>query len=247
MPTPVSVPLVQWISNVIGNLRPSTPATAPTPAFAAWSPGPTPGAIAEYERQRATGMPTPTVTTTRGAGLNTRERAYRSEAKHGLPPEIYGSVPPSAGPEPTMDDLLALLGMAGLSGGGGGGGDALGWAQLDLEREQMAQQAQQFAQSLAQAAEIEAQRRAQQQREMAAAMGQAIASLQSQQWETGLPWRLPTGTQYAPGMEPGGPASRLAQMARAAYTAPRIVPSNPPSRSEMESWLAAALKRFGPQ
>jgi hypothetical protein len=147
-----------------------------------------------------------------------------------------------------MEDLMSLLGMAGMGGAGGGGTDnSLGYAQLALQREQMAQEAAQFAQSLAQAAEIERQRREQQQREMAAQIGNAISGYQSQQWATGLPWRLPEGTQYAPGMEPGGVASRLAQMARTAYNAPQIVESNGPSRQDMERWLESALRKFGPQ
>ncbi len=181
-------------------------------------------------------------------GVNPNVNAYqRSEAKHGPAPEIYGSVPPSAGAtvEPTMEDLMALLGMAGM--GGGGTDNSLGWANLDLQREQMAQQAQQFAASLAQAAEIERQRREQQQREMAAAMGQFLAGQQSQNWNNALPYRLPSGTQYAPGFEPGGAANRLAQIAQAAYTAPKLAVSNPPSRGDMEKWLENAIKRFGPQ
>jgi len=80
-----------------------------------------------------------------------------------------------------------------------------------------------------------------------AQIGNAISGYQSQQWATGLPWRLPEGTQYAPGMEPGGVASRLAQMARTAYNAPQIVESNGPSRQDMERWLESAMRKFGPQ
>jgi hypothetical protein len=58
---------------------------------------------------------------------------------------------------------------------------------------------------------------------------------------------LPKGTQHAPGFEPGGAANRLAQMARTTYKAPQLAVSNPPSRNEMEKWLDAALKRYGPQ
>jgi hypothetical protein len=195
-----------------------------------------------------TPMQAPTMYGPSTPGVNPNVNAYqRSEAKHGPAPEIYGSVPPSAGAtgEPTMEDLMALLGMAGM--GGGGTDNSLGWANLDLQREQMAQQQAQFAASLAQAAEIERQRREQQQREMAAAMGQFLAGQQSQNWNNALPYRLPSGTQYAPGFEPGGAANRLAQIAQAAYTAPKLAVSNPPSRGDMEKWLEDAIKRFGPQ
>lgn len=169
----------------------------------------------------------------------------------GLGSPLYGSYVPTRGTTvpmnpaaqgPTMDDLMALLG-----GMGGGTDNSLGWANLDLQREQMAQQQAQFAASLAQAAEIERQRREQQQREMAAAMGQFLAGQQSQNWNNALPYRLPSGTQYAPGFEPGGAANRLAQIAQAAYTAPKLAVSNPPSRGDMEKWLEDAIKRFGPQ
>jgi len=146
----------------------------------------------------------------------------------------------------TMEDLATILAQYGL-GAGGGTDNSLGWANLDLQREQMAQQQAQFAASLAQAAEIERQRREQQQREMAAAMGQFLAGQQSQNWNNALPYRLPSGTQYAPGFEPGGAANRLAQIAQAAYTAPKLAVSNPPSRGDMEKWLEDAIKRFGPQ
>lgn len=205
---------------------------------------------------------TPTVTSQRAPTVapsygfaptpgTTMSPAY-SPARAGSLPAPPSSLPQFAGPpapgansgEMTMEDLMSLLGMAGL---GGGTDNSLGWANLDLQREQMAQQAQQFAASLAQAAEIERQRREQQQREMAAAMGQFLAGQQSQNWNNALPYRLPSGTQYAPGFEPGGAANRLAQIAQAAYTAPKLAVSNPPSRGDMEKWLEDAIKRFGPQ
>lgn len=197
-------------------------------------------------------------------GVNPNVNAYqRSAAKHGPAPEIYGSVTPAealwaqrmregqpaqTGLEQAWRDQQMEMLYARMGGGAGGGTDnSLGWANLDLQREQMAQQAQQFAASLAQAAEIERQRREQQQREMAAAMGQFLAGQQSQNWNNALPYRLPSGTQYAPGFEPGGAANRLAQIAQAAYTAPKLAVSNPPSRGDIEKWLENAIKRFGPQ
>ena len=230
--------ITAWIAEQIAKLGGGRTAVTPT-VTSQRAPTVAPTYCASSALPQFAGPATP--------GVNPNVNAYlRSEARYGPAPQVYGSVPQSAGAsgEPTMEDLMSLLGMAGL---GGGTDNSLGWANLDLQREQMAQQAQQFAASLAQAAEIERQRREQQQREMAAAMGQAIAQMQSQNWQTGLPWRLPAGTQYAPGMEPGGVASRLAQMARTAYTAPRVPESNPPSRGEMERWLEEAMKRFGPQ
>jgi hypothetical protein len=209
-------------------------------------------------------MQAPTMYGPSTPGVNPNVNAYqRSEAKHGPAPEIYGSVTPAealwaqrmqegqpaqTGLEQAWRDQQMEMLYAMMGGGAGGGTDnSLGWANLDLQREQMAQQAQQFAASLAQAAEIERQRREQQQREMAAAMGQFLAGQQSQNWNNALPYRLPSGTQYAPGFEPGGAANRLAQIAQAAYTAPKLAVSNPPSRRDMEKWLEDAIKRFGPQ
>jgi hypothetical protein len=132
--------------------------------------------------------------------------------------------------------LMEMLGELGLAGGGD---DSLGWAQLDQRR-------QEFAQQLAFEAEQAALNRAQQQREMAAALGQAITNLQSQQWAEGLPWVLPDDTTFVPGYEPGGPVSTLARMGGANYTPPRAQQAPPPSREEMESWLQSALAQFGP-
>ena len=198
-----------------------------------------------------------------GPYINPNVSAYRaSEARYGLAPQLptrttlpepfpSTNVPSGQGiyqpngatGEPTMEDLMSLLGMAGL----GGTDNSLGYAQLALQREQMAQDAAQFAQSLEQARQIEAARQAQAQREAALAVGQFMAQQQSQNWQAGMPFVLPAGTSYAPGFEPGGPASRLAQMAHAAYTAPQLAVSNGPSRQDMERWLESALRKFGPQ
>jgi hypothetical protein len=250
-------PLTQWMANAIGGvLRRGgvTPTVTSTPTVA---PPFTPMPVPQYG-------PTVSRTTTptyrrggleEGTGIPTAPTSpWIAQPKLGAGVSKYSPqraayiAQNQADVAPTTDEALAALWEQYMNAAGLGGADnSLGWANLDLQREQMAQQAAQYAQSMAQAAEIERQRREQQQREMAAAMGQAIAQMQSQNWQTGLPWRLPSDTQYAPGFEPGGAANRLAQMAQAAYNAPRIVPSNPPSREDMESWLEEAMKRFGPQ
>lgn len=116
---------------------------------------------------------------------------------------------------------------------------AYNWAQL-------AQQGAYQQAQMQQAGELAALARAQQQRQMAAQIGQTIAQLQSQQWQTGLPWELPRGTMYTPGHEPGGPAERMAGVGQFQFTPRWAQTSRGPSRKEMEKWLSSAISRFGP-
>lgn len=232
MPTPIApLQLTPWISSLLGNIF-SRPAPSPTPA-------PPQTVVATPTGGRRT---TP-IPATIGDGTYAVVPTGRIDSPAGT--DV--SIAPTARTISNEDMQNFLLDMLGDGGGGGDGGSALGWAQHALNERRMQQEAEQFAASLAQAAELARLQREQQQREMAAAIGQTIAQLQSQQWATGLPWRLPSGTQYAPGFEPGGVASRLAQMARTSYTPPQIKPANPPGRSEMEAWLEEAIRRFGPQ
>jgi hypothetical protein len=69
--------------------------------------------------------------------------------------------------------------------------------------------------------------------------------LTSRNWETGLPWTLPKGTQYAPGAEPGGALAGIAKAANVGYTPQPLAVSNPPSRETMNQWLQDALAAFG--
>jgi hypothetical protein len=140
----------------------------------------------------------------------------------------------------SMEDLLALLGL-----GGGGADNSLAWAQMEMERQQWADRMALEQQQMAQAAELARLEREQRAREMAASIGQFLANQSSQNWNAGLPWTLPRGTQYAPGFEPGGPAARLAQIGGAQYTPPPLAVSNPPSRETMAAWVDEALQQFG--
>lgn len=117
--------------------------------------------------------------------------------------------------------------------------NALAYNYAQLAQQQAYQQAQ-----MAQQAELARLAREEQRRQMAAQIGQAITQMQSQQWSQALPTVLPRGTQYAPGMEPGGAASGLYSIAGLQYQPQRIVPSPAPSRKEMEQWIKAAISRF---
>lgn len=99
---------------------------------------------------------------------------------------------------------------------------------------------------MAQQAELARLQREQQQRQMAASIGQTIAQQAAQTWAQGLASELPRGTTFAPGGEPGGPASVMARMGGAQYYPQRISPSEPPSPEEMSDWVEAAISRFGP-
>ena len=220
--------ITAWIANLINSMRGGSTVT-PTAATASTAASASPFTPMQMPQTYGPSAPQP-------PGLG-------SPLSGSYVPTRGMSVPQNAANQgPTMDDLMAMLG-----GMGGGTDNSLGWAQLDWQKQRAQMEDAQFAQSLAQAMQIEQARQAQQQREMAAQLGNALAGYQSQQWATSLPWKLPTGTQYAPGMEPGGAASRMAQMARTAYNAPRVVESNAPSRSEMEKWLEDAMRKFGPQ
>jgi len=111
------------------------------------------------------------------------------------------------------------------------------WARLmqeqALAREQMEAQ-------MALEREILAQRR----KEMAAAIGETVAQLASQNWATGMPWALPEGTRYAPGFETGGPVSALYGMAGLGYTPTPLAEYNPPSSERLMQYVAEALGRY---
>ena len=157
----------------------------------------------------------------------------------------------------TEDELRrASLLRSGLAPGAAQPPSVLDWSQFSANeawrriqtgqaQAQMAQQQAQFQAQLQQAAELAALARAQQQRQMAAQIGQTIAQLQSQQWQTGLPWDLPRGTHYLPGMAPGGPAARVAAVSQTQFRPMYAQRSLGPSRKEMEKWLSSAIARFG--
>lgn len=115
-----------------------------------------------------------------------------------------------------------------------------------LSQQQLAGQQEYQQQSLAQAWMLAQQQLAQAQREMAAAIGGQMAGIKAQTWAQGLPHELPRGTQFAPGMGPGGPASRLARMSGAQFAPMRIAPSPPPSPQELMTLVQQSLSRFGP-
>jgi len=142
-------------------------------------------------------------------------------------------------------DMLAGGGTGGSGGGGGGGGDALDWARLEEDRKQWAEQLALEYASLQQQAELERLQREQQQRQFAAQLGQALNELMSQNWESALPWTLPSGTEYAPAFEPGGAVERLARIGGAEYTPQRLAVSNPPSRETLNQWLNDAIALWG--
>jgi len=126
--------------------------------------------------------------------------------------------------------------------------------QQDMLARQLAQQnlgmrQQEFGleqKGLEQAWMIAQQQLIQSQREMAAAIGSQIAAIQGQTWAAGLPHELPRGTQFAPGMGPGGPASRLARMSGSQFAPMRIAPSPPPSPQQLMTMVQQAMGQFGP-
>jgi len=158
--------------------------------------------------------------------------------------------------------LVQQLLMQALGGTGSGGNynynysttpSSLDWAELALQERQLQLQEQQMMladararEQLAQQMQIANLQQQQAQRGMAAQMGQTIAGLQSQNWATALPYKLPTGTQYAPGFGPGGAASQLARMTGTRYTPQRLAPAPEPTVEEMEDWLESAIAQFGP-
>ena len=162
----------------------------------------------------------------------------------------YAALNAALGPEKTSaeDDWMAMFeALFGAGGLGGGTDNSLGWAQLAQSQQEFAQRMALEQQALAQQADMARLQREQQQREMAGALGQALNQLSSQNWETGLPWTLPKGTQHAPGFEPGGPASNIARIGGTTFTPQPLAVSNPPSRETLSQWLDDALSRWGPR
>lgn len=152
--------------------------------------------------------------------------------------------PPSGtapGPLEGMTDAeiaAALAGYAGIFGG------PPYMAQLAEEQRQFDLTQQWLREQLAAQQAMEQQALAQRQREMAAAMGQTVANLQSRQWAEALPMTLPKGTMFAPGYGMGGPVHQMAQRAGMTYQPTPMVESPPPSREEMEAWLEDTIRRF---
>ena len=105
-----------------------------------------------------------------------------------------------------------------------------------------------YAQLAETQAEMERQRVAQQRREMAARIGQMVAQQAVEQWGKATPWRLPKGTSFAPGMGPGGPAARMAQLGGTYYSPSegRVTPSPVISEEQMNQWMEQAMSRYGP-
>ena len=186
---------------------------------------------------------------------------YESAFKGGWPKNVTGGTAPGSydyramqqaglmnGASGTPPDEWAALFeslMGGLGGSGGGADNSLGYAQLAQQQEEFAARMALEQQALAQQAELARLQREEQRRQVAMQIGQAMNELTSRNWETGLPWTLPKGTQYAPGAEPGGALAGIAKAANVGYTPQRLAVSNPPSRETMEQWLNDALAAWG--
>jgi hypothetical protein len=188
----------------------------------------------------STYRPVASSTTTPAQYLGRNERMGDVGARAALMNQQGGlnAKSPGATGQDGMEDLLALLGM------GGGADNSLGWAQMEMERQQWQDRMRLEEQQMAQAAELARLEREQRAREMAAAIGQFLANQSSQNWATALPYVLPKGTRFAPGFEPGGPAARLAQISGSQYTPPPLAVSNPPSNDTLKAWVDDALQAF---
>jgi len=119
---------------------------------------------------------------------------------------------------------------------GGASGDPYAGQKMQLAWAQLAQER----------AMAEAQL-AQRRKEMASNIGQQIASMRMQGWQTGLPWSLPKGAAFAPALGPGGPMQQLYALSGATYS-PReylLAKNNPPSSDQLSRWIAEAMGRFG--
>lgn len=146
--------------------------------------------------------------------------------------------------EMSQEDYDAFMAAIGAFGGGGAD-NSLGYAQLAQQQEEFAQRMALEQQALAQQAELARLQREEQRRALAMQIGQAMNELTARNWETGLPWTLPKGTQYAPGFEPGGAVEGISRIGNVAYTPQRLVASNPPSRETMQQWLDDAIAAWG--
>ncbi len=120
--------------------------------------------------------------------------------------------------------------------GGGGSGDPYAGQKMQLAWAQLAQD------KALQEAQIAARRR-----EMAAGIGQNVAQMRMQGWQTGLPWSLPEGSTFAPGLGPGGPLSQLYAMSGSTYNPQDffLAENNPPSSDQLMNWVSEAMGRFG--
>lgn len=162
--------------------------------------------------------------------------------------------------DPLLDALglgegdLEALAMAMFDGYGGYGGytDPYAGDYLALEQQAFQEGVRQFNEEmqlrqaqLAQQAEMERLAREQRRREMAAQIGQHVANLQSQMWAEGIPNTLPTGTQFAPGFEPGGPVHAMYRQAGLNYQPTRLAETPPPSQEQMTAWIEDIMRRFG--
>lgn len=85
---------------------------------------------------------------------------------------------------------------------------------------------------------------AQQREEMKAQIGQAVANMANQSYMNTLGYRLPAGTQYAPGFGPGGIMSQMAGMSGISYTPTQIGVANPPTTDELMNTVREAINRF---
>ena len=184
---------------------------------------------------------------------------YRSQQTGAMPPGVQGAASPTTGmritwrqkpqQEWTMNDWMEFekykqdqanemneYQIATIANQQAQLSQAWAIAQMNLTQSQ-AEAAQQAQQAQAQLA--------QRKREMGAQIGTGIAGMQSQQWAQGLSYQLPKGTMFAPGFGPGGPMSEMARRAGVSYMPPRIPAAPPPSRREMEQWIADAIAKFG--
>ena len=84
----------------------------------------------------------------------------------------------------------------------------------------------------------------QQRREMAAQIGSQVANMANQSYMNTLGFRLPAGTEYAPGFQPGGVMSQLAGMSGMNYNPSRIGVANPPTTDELMRTVQDAISRF---
>jgi hypothetical protein len=233
--------------------QPPVPVAAPTPAPVAARPA-VRATPTTWQANDMYGGGPGTVTTPQRAVAYSSPRSYPKDMTGGTAPGSfdYRAMKKAEQGTPSGKVYIEGLGwvdpeefMTGLGALGGGGADnSVAWAQMEMERQQWQDRMRLEEQQMAQAAELARLEREQRAREMAAGIGQFLANQSSQNWNAGLPWTLPKGTQYAPGFEPGGPAARLAQMSGSQYTPPPLAVSNPPSRETMAAWVDEALQQF---
>lgn len=153
--------------------------------------------------------------------------------------------------EPGLFGQVAQAQMSEMTGGPTAWQMQQWQAEQDRYAQTLAMQQQQVAadnayrqQALAQQAAYQQAMLEQQRREMAAQIGQAVANMANQSYMDTLGYRLPAGTQYAPGFEPGGTLSQMASMSGLNYNPSKIGVANPPTTDELMRTVQEAISRF---